>query len=51
MWRKIMRIPTPAAAKSVSLSPGSRNDSPTEVVCAALALALVVLVCRIASIW
>jgi len=46
-----MRTQSPAAAKPVSVPPGSRDDSPTKVVCAALALALVVLACRIASIW
>jgi hypothetical protein len=51
MWRKIMRTPTPAAAKPVSLPPGNRNDSAIEVICAALALATLVLACRIASIW
>jgi hypothetical protein len=30
---------------------GGRNDAPTELVCLALALALVALFARIASIW
>ncbi|MGZ5875727.1 MAG: hypothetical protein ACXWKP_26905 [Bradyrhizobium sp.] len=40
-----------AAAKPVSLSTSGRSESPTELVCAALVLALVVLGCRIASVW
>jgi hypothetical protein len=40
-----------AAAKRISTPAGGRSYSPTEVVCAALALALLVLACRIASVW
>jgi hypothetical protein len=48
-----MRKPDPAsvAASEVGLVAGSRDDAPIEVVCAALALALLVLLSRIASIW
>jgi hypothetical protein len=53
MWRNTMRIFTAAsaAAKPASLAATARGDSPTAVVCAALALALFVLGCRIASVW
>ncbi len=44
-------LAAPAAAKPVAVPPGGRSYSATEVVCAALALALVVLACRIASVW
>jgi hypothetical protein len=46
-----MRIPpsTSAAMKPSPLRDG--NDSPALVVCAALTLALLFLVCRIASFW
>jgi hypothetical protein len=49
----MMRKPDAAsvAARKTSLPAGSRGDAPTELVCAALALALVALVARIASIW
>jgi hypothetical protein len=40
----------PVAANKASLPAGSR-DSPAKVVCLALALALLVLASRIASIW
>jgi len=40
-----------AAARKTSVPPGSRDNAPVELVCMALALALVVLALRIASIW
>jgi hypothetical protein len=40
-----------AAARRTSQPAGSRVDAPTELVCLALALALLVLAARIASIW
>ncbi|MGB9116787.1 hypothetical protein [Bradyrhizobium sp.] len=43
--------PAAAAAKPVSVPSGGWSYSPTELVCAALALALLVLACRIASVW
>jgi hypothetical protein len=48
-----MRIPPSAsvAAKPSRLRPRVRNDSAALVVCAALTLALLFLVCRIASFW
>jgi hypothetical protein len=48
-----MREPDAAsvAARKASLSAGGRSDTPTELVCLALALALLVLAARIASIW
>ena len=51
-WRK-MRKPGAAsvAAQKASLPSGVRGGTPTELVCAALALALLVLAARIASIW
>jgi hypothetical protein len=39
------------AARKASLPAGRRNDAPVEVVCLALALALLVLAARIASLW
>jgi hypothetical protein len=45
-----MRKPDAAAAKPSPRS-GLRGDTPTELICLALALALVVLAARIASIW
>jgi hypothetical protein len=39
------------AARKTSLPAGSRQDAPAKVVCVALALALVALAARIASIW
>jgi len=39
------------AAKKPSLPTASRGDTPVELVCMALALALLVLAFRIASIW
>ena len=41
----------PVAARKAFWPAGGRADAPTEVVCAALALALLVLIARIASIW
>jgi hypothetical protein len=48
-----MRKPEAAsfAARKASLSPGSRDTAPVEVVCMALALAVVVLAMRIATVW
>jgi hypothetical protein len=48
-----MRKPdaAPVAARKASLTTGGRGDAPVEVVCMALALALLVLAFRIASIW
>jgi hypothetical protein len=48
-----MRKPEAAsfAARKASLSPGSRDTAPVEVVCMALALAVVVLALRIATVW
>jgi hypothetical protein len=39
------------AASKTSLPAGRRSDAPTEVVCMALALALLALASRIASFW
>ena len=39
------------AARKASLSAGSRDTAPLEVVCMALALAVVVLALRIATVW
>jgi hypothetical protein len=48
-----MRNPdaAPVAARKASPSAARRDDAPTELVCLALALALVALAARIASIW
>jgi len=47
-----MRKPEAAsAAAKPSPRPGLRGDAPTELICLALALALVVLAARIASVW
>ena len=46
-----MREPEAAAARRNVLAAGHREGTPTELVCLALALAVVVLVIRIASIW
>jgi len=48
-----MRKPVAAsvAARKASVPSGSRDNAPVEVVCMALALALLVLAFRIASIW
>ncbi|WP_291684401.1 hypothetical protein [Bradyrhizobium sp.] len=48
-----MRIPdtAAAAASKTSVAAGRREAAPTELVCLALALAVVVLAIRIASIW
>ena len=40
-----------AAARKTPLPAGIRGDTPVELVCLALALALLVLAFRIASIW
>jgi hypothetical protein len=42
--------PAISAATTASLN-GSRSDAPAEVICMALALAIVALLCRIAAIW
>jgi hypothetical protein len=49
----IMRKPDAAsvAAAKASLPAAIRGDTPVQVVCIALALAIVVLAARIASIW
>jgi hypothetical protein len=39
------------AARKTSVPAGSREDAPVKLVCMALALALVALAARIASIW
>jgi hypothetical protein len=44
-------IPADAAASGASLPAGSRDRRSMELVCVALALALLALVSRIASIW
>jgi len=41
----------PDAATPASLQARSRSDTSAEVVCMALALALLVLLCRIAAVW
>jgi len=48
-----MRKPGAAPAASTRASPpaGERGDAAAELVCLALALALIVLAARIASIW
>jgi hypothetical protein len=48
-----MRKPdaAPVAARKARLPARSRGDTPVELVCLALALALLVLASRIASIW
>jgi hypothetical protein len=48
-----MRKPAAAlvAARKASLTAARRDDAPVQVVCVALALALLVLACRIATIW
>jgi hypothetical protein len=48
-----MRKPdaAPLAAQKTCLPAGSRDDAPVELVCLALALALLVLAFRIASTW
>jgi hypothetical protein len=47
-----MRKPTaPVAATKTPLPAGSRGDAPVELVCLALALAVLTLAFRIASIW
>jgi hypothetical protein len=39
------------AARKTSAPPGNRSDAPIELICVALALALLVLAARIASSW
>ena len=46
-----MRKPEAAAARKDPLTAGPREGAPTELVCLALAMAVVVLALRIASIW
>jgi hypothetical protein len=48
-----MRKPdaAPVAATKTSLPAGSRGDAPAELVCLALALALIALAARIAGSW
>jgi hypothetical protein len=42
---------TPDAATTASLQARGRIDAPAELVCMALALAVLVLLCRIAAVW
>jgi hypothetical protein len=46
-----MRKPAVALARKTSSSADSRDRAPVETVCLALTLAILALVCRIASIW
>jgi hypothetical protein len=48
-----MRRPDPAAAaaRTASTSPGRDDGGPVQLVCLALALSILLLGCRIASIW
>jgi hypothetical protein len=48
-----MRKPHPvaAAARQALPSPGKEDSAPVQLVCLALVLSVVVLGCRIASIW
>jgi hypothetical protein len=48
-----MRKPTAVlvTARTASLPAADRNQAAIEMVCAALALAILVLACRIATIW
>jgi hypothetical protein len=48
-----MRKPDPvaAAARKALPSPGKEDSAPVQLVCLALALSVLVLGCRIASIW
>jgi hypothetical protein len=48
-----MRRPDPAsaAARTASTSPGRDDSAPVQLVCLALVLAVLLLGCRIASIW
>jgi hypothetical protein len=48
-----MRKPfaAPVAARKAPAPSDGRDNAPAEVVCMALALAVLVLACRIASIW
>jgi hypothetical protein len=45
------RVLVPVAARKAVLSAGSRDTAPLQLVCLALVLAVVVLACRIVSIW
>jgi len=46
-----MRKPTAAAINKTPFRAGRHDTAPVEMVCLALTLALLVLACRIASIW
>jgi hypothetical protein len=48
-----MRKPDPVAAAAAKLlpPPGREDSAPVQMVCLALALSVLVLGCRIASIW
>jgi hypothetical protein len=46
-----MREPEAAAVRKNPLTAGHREEAPTQLVCLALALAVVVLFIRIASTW
>jgi len=51
-WRKMRKTGAASVAAQEALPPsGLRGGTPTELVCAALALALLVLAARIASVW
>jgi hypothetical protein len=41
----------PVAARTASASPGTRSDTPIDLICGALALALLVLAVRIVVSW
>jgi hypothetical protein len=51
--RKTVAAPFAArkASRKISLPAGCRDDAPVELVCVALALAILALACRIISIW
>jgi hypothetical protein len=44
-------VAAPVAARTATLPADNRNQAAIEMVCAALALAILVLACRIASFW
>jgi hypothetical protein len=44
-------VAAPLAASKTSLPAGRRDAAPAELVCLALALAILALACRIVSIW
>jgi len=46
-----MRKEDTVAARPASLAPGGRDGASVQLICLALALALVALACRIVSIW